>query len=283
MQKRYYFQKLIAFGLPFWKLYKQSIRLHAAHTAFFLLLSLIPALVLILELQQLIRLDALGLEQLLPELVPPAFRGSLQSLIRAVRIHTDRTVLGLSALTSLWSAGRGVHGLMLGLNQIYGAQERRGYIRTRLICAAYILVFFSILMLTLGLLVFGTELLKVLIQAGASWLGFLADSSLLRLLFLITVLSLVFTLMYQVLPSGRFRFRESLPGGLLTGIGWLVFSGLYSVYAQHVSDFSGLYGSVSSLTLGMLWLYFCICLFFYGGVLNRLLAAGKTGENMSET
>lgn len=280
MQKPYFFQKLLTYGLPFWKLYKQSIRLHAAHTAFFLLLSLVPALVLLLEFLQLIRLDALDLEQLLPELVPPVFQGSLQSLIRAVRIHTDRTVLGLSALTSLWSAGRGVHGLMLGLNRIYGTQERRGYIRTRLICAAYILVFFSILMLPLGLQVFSTELLGFLIQTGASWLEFLAGSSLLRLLFLMAVLSLVFTLMYQVLPSERFRFRESLPGGLLTGVGWLIFSGLYSVYVQH---FSGLYGSVSLLTLGMLWLYLCICLFFYGGVLNRVLAAGKNGKNMSET
>ena len=88
------------------------------------------------------------------------------------------------------------------------------------------------------------------------------------LLFLQTA---VFTLLYMILPNGRNRLGDSLPGALLASSGWLVFSDLYSIYVEHFATLSNVYGSVYALALSMLWLYFCMAILFYGGALNRLL------------
>jgi membrane protein len=40
---------------------------------------------------------------------------------------------------------------------------------------------------------------------------------------------------------------------------------------EHFAHLSNVYGSVYAVALSMLWLYFCMAIVFYGGVLNRLL------------
>jgi membrane protein len=62
---------------------------------------------------------------------------------------------------------------------------------------------------------------------------------------------------------------DSLPGALLAAIGWLVFSHLFSLYVEYFPGKADLYGSVYAAALCMLWLYFCIRILLYGGLLNH--------------
>ncbi len=77
------------------------------------------------------------------------------------------------------------------------------------------------------------------------------------------------------LPNGRYGFWASLPGGMLSTIGWQVFSDLYSIYVTKFSGYANLFGSVYAIALIMLWLYFCMSILFYGGALNRWLMDKK--------
>ena len=93
-----------------------------------------------------------------------------------------------------------------------------------------------------------------------------------RFFLLLFLQSLVFTLMFMVLPNKRrSRFMESLPGGVLSSLGWLVFSDIYSIYVENFSKYSTIYGSVYAIAITMLWLYCCMSILFYGGALNRYL------------
>jgi membrane protein len=77
--------------------------------------------------------------------------------------------------------------------------------------------------------------------------------------------------MYAVLPSGRTGLKNSLPGAVMTSLGWLVFSELFSRYVEYFPNYANVYGSVYAVALAMLWLYFCVCIIFYGAALNRWL------------
>ena len=92
-----------------------------------------------------------------------------------------------------------------------------------------------------------------------------------RFFLLLFLQSLVFTLMFMALPNKRNHFMESLPGGVLSSLGWLVFSDIYSIYVENFSKYSTIYGSVYAIAITMLWLYCCMSILFYGGALNRYL------------
>ena len=98
-----------------------------------------------------------------------------------------------------------------------------------------------------------------------------SDMPILRFFLLLGAQTLLFTTLYMVLPNRRNRFADSLPGAMFASAGWLIFSDLFSMYVEHFPNYANIYGSVYAVALSMLWLYFCVSIVFYGGVLNAYL------------
>ena len=147
--------------------------------------------------------------------------------------------------------------------------------KTRLLSVGYTFLFLLVLIATLVLGVFGDGLLELLPPAAGS-LGILLTEVVDWGFFIILALQTgLFSAMFMVLPNGKRKFRESLPGALLASVGWLIFTKLFSFYVENFSSYSSIYGSVYALALSMLWLYCCLSILFYGGALNRLLMEGS--------
>ena len=88
------------------------------------------------------------------------------------------------------------------------------------------------------------------------------------------LLLIAFSVSYLVFPCQRSTLRQVLPGSLAASCGWVIFSGLFSHYVK-LFGASSIYGSISIVAFTMLWLYFCMCIFFYGAALNRYVSAPK--------
>ena len=251
---------------------QMHIPLHAAYAAYFIVLAVFPALVLILSVPRYTGMEVRGLVELLDDILPSTMAEGAEELIYSTYRNSSGAMVGVSAVTALWSASRGVYGLLTGLNAVYGVSENRGYIYTRSISVVYTFVFILILLLTLVLHVFGNSIINLMRQVDNPVVIFFIDLIDLRFFLLLFLQSLVFTLMFMVLPNKRrSRFMESLPGGVLSSLGWLVFSDIYSIYVENFSKYSTIYGSVYGIAITMLWLYCCMSILFYGGALNRYL------------
>ena len=244
----------------------------AANTGYFIVLSVFPALLLVLSALSYTGLTVENLLEMLEGVLPQALMGTARQLILSVYKNASGAVAGVSALTAIWSSSRGVYGLLTGLNAIYGVSEDRGYLYTRFISVMYTFALEAVILLTLVLHVFGNSLLKFIRSLNLPAMTVLMDILDLRFVFLLLVQSLLFTLMFMILPNRRNRFWESLPGGLLASIGWLLFSNLYSAYVTHFPSYANIYGSVYAIAISMLWLYCCLEIIFFGGALNQLLA-----------
>lgn len=249
------------------------IPLHAANAGYFIILSVFPALLLILSLLRYTGLQVETLVDFLHSFLPAALMDAAEELVFSTYQSTSGAVVGLSAVTTLWSASRGIYGLLTGLNAVYGVAEDRGYFFTRGISFVYTFAFFLVMLLTLALHVFGNTIIGWLTMIDNAVLIFLLDLLDLRFFLLLILQTLIFTLMFMALPNKRNRFRESLPGGLFASLGWLVFSDMYSIYVENFQNYSNIYGSVYAIALALLWLYCCMAILFAGGALNRYLMA----------
>ena len=250
---------------------QMHIPLHAAYTAYFLILSMFPALLLLLSMLRYTGLQVQALIELLADFLPEALMGAMENLVYSIYFNASGAVVGIAAITGLWSASRGVYGLLQGLNSIYGVSENRCYLYTRGISVVYTFFFLLVLLLTLLLHVFGGTILGMMTMVDNPVVIFLVDLIDLRFFLLLILQSGIFTAMFMALPNKRNRFVDSLPGGVLASLGWLVFSDLFSIYMENFSNYANIYGSVSAVALGMLWLYCCMSILFYGGALNRYL------------
>ena len=254
-----------------------QVPLHAANASFFLMLAVFPALVLLLLLLRGTALEVERLAEMLYGIFPEPLAAGAEEVILLTFDNTSGAMAGVSAATALWSASRGVYALLTGLDAVYGRTGQRGYWHIRLLSVAYMFAFLVLLLLTLGLSVFSSQIALLLEDAAHPGLLFLAKLINFRFWLLLTLQSGFFTAIFMALP-GRNGLGESLPGAVLAALGWQIFSNLYSVYVEHFTPLGNIYGSVYAVSLSMLWLYCCMSILFYGGVLIVLLR-----ENMSKS
>lgn len=248
-----------------------DIPIRAAYAGYFLILSVFPALLLIINSLRFTNLDVELLVEMLENVLPAALHRVVSRIIMSTYRSSTGAMAGLSLVTALWSSSTGIYGLLRGLNAVYGVSEDRGYIYTRGISILYSLGFFLVLILTLVLHVFGNTILEFLYRVENPIVVFFVDLVDLRFNLLLLIQTLLFTVMFMVLPNRRNGFLASLPGALLASLGWLTFSDIYSIYLEHFNLYANIYGGVYAVAIAMLWLYFCLMILFIGGALNALI------------
>ena len=86
------------------------------------------------------------------------------------------------------------------------------------------------------------------------------------------VLLFVFTMMiYKFLPNLIVQLKVQLMGAAFSAVGWMIVSWIFSVYLNIFKGFSSMYGSLTTIVLIMLWLYFCMYILLLGGEVNVIL------------
>lgn len=257
------------------KLKEDSISAFAAQAAFFIILSFFPFVMFLLTLLNYLPVSPEDLRTFASGIFPATVNNILTTIFSELVEKSSRTVLSVTVIAALWSASRGMLALVRGLNAVYGHKETRNYFLIRGISMLYTLGFAALLIITLLLLVFGNQLYKFIIAK----LPLLENLALIimsmRFLVTMAILTVFFLLLYLVIPNRKSTFLRELPGALLTAGGWLGFSFLFSFYIDHMTGYTYTYGSLTTLAVCMLWLYFCMYLLFLGAEINMLFSNDK--------
>ncbi|HJD46359.1 MAG TPA: YihY/virulence factor BrkB family protein [Candidatus Mediterraneibacter norfolkensis] len=253
---------------------------YAAQAAYFFMLSLIPIIMLLLTMVTM--LTNAGYDSLIQntvlEAITRVFPTSVAPLIRGIVIQIRsqfKTIIPVTVIAALWSAGKGVLSVSSGLNCIYDNTETRNYFYLRLRSSLYTVIFLMAILLSLVLSVFGNSI-SVMLYEHLPFLSRIVDFVIrIRTIVSLVVLTLFWDLVYKFLPNRRnmkkTTFRKQLPGALFTACGWLLISFVFSVYLDIFTGFSNLYGSFTTIVLIMLWLYGCMYIILLGGEVNALL------------
>lgn len=248
-----------------------EIPVHAAHACYFIVLAVVPFLLLILSLLRYTDVGSGQLLEVLQAVIPAALMPTVGRLVESVYATSSMAVVSVSAVAALWAVSRGIYALLRGLNRVYDVRETRGYIVTRGLCLMYTVAFLLLVVLTLALNVFGEAWIAELPGGFGAGVRFLRALVPQRFLVLTGLQLLIFTAMFRSLPNRKSSIWEAVPGALLASTGWLVFSDLFSLYLERFSGAAQIYGSLATVAMCMLWLYFCVSIVFYAGALNRYL------------
>ena len=248
-----------------------EVNVYAAYAAYFMLLSIFPAIMLLISLLQLSSISANELEILLKGLVPESLSGLVEYLVQELFASHSMAVLSASAAAALWMSSKGVYSLHRGLNKVYNQGVTRSSLLVRLECILFTLLLFAALLVLVVLQMLRHDLLVSMLE-GDSRLGSLLSRLLaLRLPITFLLLTLLFAGLYCVFPHQKQRFLDSLPGAAAAGALWMGFTKLFTLYVENFGNYSLYYGSLSTIAIAMLWLYVCMLILFCGGMLNRAL------------
>lgn len=253
------------------KINDDKVSVYAAQSSFFILVSFIPCLILLCTLIQYTPITEQMLLNAFEQIVPSQLAPLVASIINEIYSRSSVAIISITAVATLWVAGKAFLGITEGLNSIYGITETRFYFLRRIKASFYTLVLLVIMVICLVLLVFGNVLLN-LTQETFPVLNIIIGQLLrYKTILMQCLLTLFFMFLYKYIPNRKGSLIRELPGALFAGIGWQLFSFLYSLYVNYSSGFMNMYGSLATIVFAMLWLYFCISIVFYGAEINTFI------------
>lgn len=240
---------------------------YAAQTSYFFMLCMIPIILLLLTLVQYTPVTKADVMTAVIQVFPTSVDSLITSIVNQV-YNQSTGVIPVTIIVALWSAGKGVLAITTGLNCVYKCRETRNYIFLRIRATIYTLMFLVVILLLLILSVFGNSL-NIFIAEHVPIMKRLADKLIEVRIIITPVVLIVFSLLsYKFLPNRRDKLLRQLPGAVFTAIGWMVVSWIFSVYVDIFKGFSSMYGSLTTIVLIMLWMYFCMYSLLLGGELN---------------
>lgn len=248
------------------------ISAYSAQAAFFLLLSVFPMLLIILNMARFLPFTRQDIITVLSSVVPSEFMQYISRAVVDLYAKSKVPFLSVSVVAAIWSSAKGMMAIAQGMDSVYDCFEYKGFFVWKLKSMLYTIVFILLLVITLCVFVFGNGIYK--------WLTFVLPQIpfwaelviALRFVLGVAVLFLFFLLLYTFIPSRHNEWKQQWIGALFSSVAWIVLSYAFSVYIDHFSGFSYMYGSLTTIMLAILWLYLCMYIVFIGGELNFQLS-----------
>ena len=150
-----------------------------------------------------------------------------------------------------------MHALTDGLNAVNDLKENRNWFVLRFWSAIYTIIFMVAIVFTLVVLVFGNAIRILAIEYLPILQNIVIVLSSFKGILIFVIFIIFFDIVFAVLPNKKLTFVSQLPGAVLCAASWNGISFLLAVYINYFNGFS-MYGSLTTVALLMLWLYFCI-------------------------
>jgi len=250
---------------------KNHVGAYAAQSAYFIMLSFLPLIIMLLSLIKFTSIGKADIYHLIRSVIPLGFQSWLLGIVDEMYSRTVATV-SISAIITAWSAGKSFMALNKGMNTICGVEKFPNYVLMRLRGAIFALVFVLLVVISLLIIVFGRSIHELF----SMYFPFLAIFTQIllsfRMILMLAVFILFFAVLYCFLPNRKAGFIEQLPGAIFASLGWYLFSYGFSIYIEYRKSAFDMYGSLTTIVLLMFWLYFVMYIVLIGMEINEWLA-----------
>lgn len=244
------------------------VNAYAAQTSFFFIIAMFPLLMLLLTL---IRYTPVSEEMLIESalaIMPNTIDPLIEQIINEMYDQSNFAIISITAVTALWSASKAILAIIRGLNSVFGIDEKRNYIHLRIVASFYTILILVLIVLALGLMVFGNSLLRFFDNNIPLLYELAAFIVSLRGIYVPIIFTIAFVYLYRIVPNRNYSFFDHMPGALFTSLGWIIFSYGYSFYIDNFASSTYFYGSLTTVVLLMLWVYICMYILFIGAEIN---------------
>jgi membrane protein len=260
----------------------EDMQLRGSSLAFNFFIALFPAIIFLFTLIPYIPISGLQ-EQILSlfrELLPATAFAAASATLEDILGNQRGGLLSLGFFMALYFSTNGIHAMMNAFNKYNLSTERRTQLRQRITSVGLtflvgFVLLFSILLITFSELVMNWITSKDIISAP------LVNILIIIIRWLITMglLFLIFSSLYFYGPSRKRRWRFITPGSTLaTGLSLLATIG-FTAYVNQFNSYNKLYGSIGTLLVVMIIIYFNSLILLIGFELNASIDKSIRARN----
>jgi len=253
----------------FQQIQKTSLTERAASIAFNLLLAIPPACIFIFTLIPYLPIKEFmdQLKELIRDMIPgKQNHDPIINFINDFSSNERGGLLSFGFILALYFSSNAMIGIMMSFNKMnYIGFSRRHYVHDRWVAIKLTLILFLIILLSI----------VALVSRGAvlTWLG-IEDPVIraiilnVRWIVIILLFFLTISFIYRHAPAVHKKWKLVNPGSILATFMMIAFTMGFSYYVLNFGNYNKLYGSISTILIVMLLIYFNSLVLLIGFELN---------------
>ncbi len=255
-----------------------GVKTRAQSLAFSFFLALFPAIIFLFSLIPYVPIQDFQdqlldlIRNLLPNNAYDATRLTIEDIIK----HQRGGLLSLGFLLALYFTSNGFMALMKGFNTSYHVSENRTPAKRRIAALVLTLTLSTLLIIATVLIIFGEIATKYLVQhhilktKTQVWLLLLG-----KWLIVLALLFFAISFLYYYAPSVKKRWRFISAGSTFATVLVTMASVGFAYFVNNFGQYNKLYGSIGTLIVIMLWIYFNSLILILGFELNASIDNAK--------
>lgn len=262
---------------------KKKVAVYAAASDYFLFMSLVPILMLLVSLIRYLPFSQADVLALFADAVPESVYNIIASIVGSI-YRSGSGVITLSILLTLFSASGAMRAIMKGLDAVYEVERRDNVVVFFSRAVVYMLILVVIIVLSLVVMVYGgviIDYLHSLLPESRFVERLFALTKYMRYLVVLALLTLSFLFLYRCVPAGKHAAVCQWPGAVFCALAWTVFSWVFSLYVT-VSNKFGAYGYIGTIMVAMMWMYYCFQFLLVGGCINSVMESRMAPKEETE-
>jgi membrane protein len=218
------------------------------------------------------------LQNLIPKKAFDVVEGTLFDIIKRPR----GGLLSLGFIMAMYFSTNGIHSLIESFNQTHHSIETRNWFYIRAISILLVIILSLLLVLAMILITVGPLVIDYLSSE-----NLIKDSialymiSIGKWLITISLLFFAFSFLYYLAPTRKSRFRFISAGSTFATLLTVLSSIGFNFYVNNFSKYNSLYGSIGTLIIVMIWIYFNAMIVLIGFELNVSIQNAKHNSRLN--
>jgi membrane protein len=211
------------------------------------------------------------LEGVAPETVTEFIESQLRPIAQSQAESTFTFAAIISIALALWGVSGAFRSIMEAMNVMYEVEEDRPAWKVYGISVFISLAVVALMITAFGIVIFGGSVGGGLAEFVGLGPVFQTVWSIVQWPIVACVVLFTFAIIYFFAPAAKQKFAWISPGAILAFVFWLLFSLLFSFYVGNFGSYSATYGSLSSVIILMLYIYYSSFIMLIGAEMNQVI------------
>lgn len=249
-----------------------DINSRAAAMSYYLLLSIFPFLIFMINLLGFIPI--IHINKFLysfDDLIPRTAFIMVQSIIDSAVSQKSISLTVMSFTFTLWSSSRAVRVFIKGINKSYNVLETRSFFKLIIISFYFTVELIVLIVSSMVFLLYGEKVGYVIFKFLGLSKIFIPTWNLFRYSFVIAITIWIVSSLFRYGPNKKIPLIEAMPGAILSILGWILVSVVFSFYTNNFSNYQVIYGSIGGIIALLTWFYLSSWIMLLGCEVNALI------------
>ena len=258
-----------------------AITTRASSLAFNFFLAFFPSIIVFFTLIPYIPISGFQetLMEILSNILPPSTNAATFNTLEDIINNQRGGLLSIGFILALYFSTNGMSSLIQAFNSSYHIRENESILKHQLLSIILTIILSGLVFLTIILIIFGKAAILYLIEYEIISQNQITLLNIAKWVILTFMLFIGITTIFNFGHSIKSRTKIFSPGALLATLFIILTSVIFSYYIDNFSQYNKIYGSIGTLIIILLWIYFNAIILLIGFELNASIINAKKNIN----